>query len=484
MQTTTLIRCLIFITIAGLSAPAMAVPNILGTWSGSGTWEDKNCSDAAGMGVVGNPLPAQNGSGTETIIFTIDSQSGSSFSGHADDDGTATFSGTIAGNGSFSGTFNSTDDDGTKSTGSISGSFNTDNNTASLEINGYDTVSPGGLYCDILDNFTVLRDSSVIADPAAAPSNAVISNAQTLATSVSTTTGFLGTRIQAALSGGHHAGFSRAGRGYMLEAPASGLAAGDTFENLGMWASYAHTKFDNDFFRTKYDGDTNTFFVGADFTPRDNMVLGLAIGYEKTDIDTDFNLGQADVDGYTFAPYFGMTLDDTWNIDASAGYSVIDTDQYRTTAGTRITSDVKTQRWFFAANINGFTSINRWNLSGRAGAMVAKGTDEKFTESNGAIISERMSEISQFSLGGEAAYGYSDEFEPFIGATYNYDMTKTETQFTSGKQPSSDDDDFLLSFGFRYFAKSGLTVSAQYDTRQGRDDYDEDTLSATLRWDF
>jgi len=342
----------------------------------------------------------------------------------------------------------------------------------------------GGDWCSGQGTATLHRDPSVIVNPAEAPSNAVTSNAQTLTTAVTTTTGFLGTRIQGALSGNQNAGFSRAGRGYMLEAPASGLAAGDTFNNLGLWASYAHTEFENDFFRTEYDGDTNTFFVGADFTPKDNMVLGLAIGYEETDIDTDFNLGEADADGFTIAPYFGMTLNDTWNFDVSYGYSSIDTDQYRTSAGTRITSDVNTKRWFLAANFNGFTTIDRWNLSGRVGAMTASGEDEKFSESNGTTIAERDSDISQFNLGGEAAYAYSDEFEPFIGATYNYDMTKSETIFATGKQPSSDDDDFLLSFGFRYFAKSGLSLSAQYDTRQGREDYDEDSLNITARWDF
>jgi len=307
----------------------------------------------------------------------------------------------------------------------------------------------------------------------------VISSAQNLATSVSTTTGFLGTRIQAALGGNQHTGVSRAGRGYML----SGLAAGDSFDNLGMWASYARTEFENDFFRTEYDGDTDTFFVGVDYTPKDHMVLGLAIGYEDTDLDTDFNLGQADADGFTIAPYFGMTLDETWNFDISGGYSSIDTDQYRTSAGTRITSDVNTRRWFLAANFNGFTSIDRWNLSGRTGVMAAYATDEKFSESDGSTYAERDSDISQFNIGGEAAYAF-DEFEPFVGATYNYDMTKTEVVFATGKQPSSDDSDFLLSFGFRYFAESGLTMSAQYDTRQGREDYDEDSYSITARWDF
>jgi len=164
------------------------------------------------------------------------------------------------------------------------------------------------------------------------------------------------------------------------------------------------------------------------------MVLGVAIGYENTDIDTDFNLGQADADGYTVAPYFGMTLNETWSIDASFGYSVIGTDQYRrlTPAGAKITSDVLTQRWFFSGNVNGFTSIDNWRLPGRAGALVDKGEDEQFTESNGLVVSSVMSEISQLNVGGEAAY-VIDEFEPFVGATYNYDMTKTETQFVSGK---------------------------------------------------
>jgi len=316
----------------------------------------------------------------------------------------------------------------------------------------------------------------------------VTNNAQTLATSVSTTTGFLGAHIRSARAGGsQHVGVSRAGRGFMAEA--SGLSAGDVFNNVAIWASYAYTDFENDFSRTQYDGDTDTFFVGIDFTPADNAVLGLAIGYEDMNTDTDFNGGKSDADGYTFAPYFGMTIDETWSFDLMGGYSSIDTDQYRlglvggAPVGARITSGVDTERLFFAGNFNGFTSIDQWRLSGRAGLMWARSTDDAFTESNGTVVAERVSKLSQFTLGGEAAYAF-EEFEPFVSAAYNYDMTKTETQFLTGRQPSSDDDDFLLGLGFRYFGENGLSVSAQYDSRVGRSDYDEDTLSINARWDF
>jgi len=478
MKITIFMRSLALLVLAALSAPAMATyPDIDGTtWTGTDSGSDFGCSN-----------PADDGPYTEDVIVTFSNQVGSNFDVTmlwGDDQDISTGSGYFTSATQIQ--FTVTDDHGG---GDIDTDYVTadgiDGNTASFTSSGYNT---GGDNCSWSGSGTMSRSSSeVIITPEAAPSTSVTNNAQALATSVTTTTGFLNARVQSALQGSQHVGVSRAGRGFMAEA--SGLSAGDTFNNIGMWASYAYTDFENDFSRTKYDGDTDTFFVGIDFTPSDNAVLGIAIGYEDTNTDTDFNGGKSDADGYTFAPYFGMTLDETWSFDLMGGYSSIDIDQYRlglvggAPVGARITSDVDTKRYFFSGNINGFTSIDQWRLSGRVGAMMAKGRDEEFTESDGTAVANRSSELSQFSLGGEAAYAF-DEFEPFASVAYNYDMTKIETQFLTGSQPSNDDDDFLVGVGFRYFGENGLSVSAQYDARLGRSDYDEDTFSVNARWDF
>ena len=321
-----------------------------------------------------------------------------------------------------------------------------------------------------------------VVNPENAASNAITGGSDSLTMVAGATASALSAHGNAGQKGGGSSagGFRIAGQNYMRATP-TGIAGGETFNNLGLWGSYAYSDFDNDFSRTKYDGDRNMFFVGADFTPRDNMVLGLAIGYEDTSIDTDFNLGQLDADGWTIAPYFGMILNDTWSLDINAGWSDIDTDQDRS-SGT-ITSDYNTDRWFVSANVSGYTQVNNWSLSGRTGLMNAESEDDSFTESNGTVVNSRATLLTQFSLGGEAAYPMGD-FEPYVTATYNYDLHATETVLTAGVQPSNDDDDVLLGLGFRYFKDDNLSMSAQYDTRQGRSDFDEDTFSFNVRWDF
>ncbi|MCP4007980.1 MAG: autotransporter outer membrane beta-barrel domain-containing protein [Proteobacteria bacterium] len=451
-------------------------PDITGTWTGTQSGQDDWCADS------------NLESWTEPLTVIISSQS----------------------DGSFQAVFSTSNGHGTTSSGSTTGSFegpstidmdfsqapSSDGDTEDIWIDAtisgdtmtgtyqFDEFShPGSvLECYGHGTISLTRNGSTV-NPVTAPSSAVTSDANALITVVSTATTTIGSRVQSALRGGV-GGFSRAGMSYMLSTP-SGMSAGDdtTFKNPGIWGSYAYSDFDNDFSRTKYDGDRNMIFFGADFAPRDNMVLGVAVGYEDTSIDTDFNQGDLDADGWTIAPYFGMILNETWSIDANLGYSDIDTDQDRSN-GT-ITSDFDTDRWFISANINGFTSYNKWLFSGRAGLLNAESDDDSFTETGvgGQNVDSNRTTLTQFNIGGEVGYAMGD-FEPYVTATYNYDFHATDIKLTAGPQPSNDDDDILLGVGFRYFNSDNLSISAQYDSRRGRSDFDEETFSINARWDF
>ena len=397
-----------------------------------------------------------------------------------EDDGSAfieTGSGVFTGANSIEFTLTNTDEFGTDtSTVTATG---LDAGTASLSFSGSNV---GGDNCNWTGSGTVTRASTgSIVNPAAAPSNTVTSSAANLTQVVTVTTSALASRVQSALHGSR-GGPRRVAQGFMMETP-TGKAAGETFNNIGMWGSFAYSNFENDFSRTKYDGRRYMFFGGVDFAPQDNMVLGVSVGYEDTDIDTDFNLGKLDSDGWTIAPYFGMVLNDTWNVDVSAGYSDIDTDQKRS-LGT-ITSEVDTTRWFLSGNINGFTQINNWLLTARAGLLRAGSEDDGFTElgAGGLTVGSSATKLTQFNIGAEVAYAMGN-FEPYVSASYNNDLSATKTVLTAGAQPSNDNDDFLLGAGFRYFNDDNLSVSAQWDTRLGRTDIDESSFNVNARWNF
>jgi outer membrane autotransporter barrel domain len=265
----------------------------------------------------------------------------------------------------------------------------------------------------------------------------------------------------------------------------SGLNAGDNPWLMGAWASYSYTDFENDFASTAFDGRRHGGLAGIDASPWEEVLFGMAVGYEDNDIDTTFNLGNQQTDGYTIAPYFGALLTDTWSVSFSFGYSNLDTDQFRTLPGTttRVTSSSDHDRWFGMLNLNGLTTYGNWILSGHIGILHAQDEQDAFLESDGTQVADFQSKLGQWNIGGEAAYSF-DEFEPFVRATYENDFSQTEVGVIGGPQPSFDEDDVLFGVGLRYFGAKGLTGNLEYNTRLGREDFDEDSFTATIRYEF
>jgi len=72
-----------------------------------------------------------------------------------------------------------------------------------------------------------------------------------------------------------------------------------------------------------------------------------------------------------------------------------------------------------------------------------------------------------------------------IRVTYEYDWTITEVGVLGGgPQPSFDKDDVLIGAGVRYFGTNNISGNLEWNKRLGRDDYDEDSFSITIRADF
>lgn len=273
--------------------------------------------------------------------------------------------------------------------------------------------------------------------------------------------------------------------GFLLEGE-GGLNAGDyQLDNVGVWLSYNYTATENDFFRTAFDSDRHTVVGGVDISPSDTYVFGLALAYENSDTDTTFNRGNLQSDGYTLAPYLGILLSDNWSLDASVGHSWIGNDQYRTdpTTGARINSDPDTSRFFMGSNLNGITFIDNWVIGGRLGFQFAKSETETFTESNGTLVSERETTLGQLRLGGDVAYTFRN-FEPFVSALYERDYMFEEITLTAGPQPANDRDDIYFSTGVRYYGDNGLSANLEYARRFLREDFDEDSFTFTVRYDY
>ncbi|MEJ2094020.1 MAG: autotransporter outer membrane beta-barrel domain-containing protein, partial [Gammaproteobacteria bacterium] len=313
--------------------------------------------------------------------------------------------------------------------------------------------------------------------------SSVLTTPDLLNTQITNMTSTLGGRIDDVLRGFYSAfNLTSSGALYSID---SGLNAGDKTFKVGAWASYSYTDFENEFTLTAFEGKRHGGLIGIDIIPWENSVWGIAGGYEKNDIETGFNRGEQDTDGYSVVSYFGALLTNTWSVDLSAGYTWLKTDQFRTDPLTnnRVSSSPDADRWFGAFNLNGLWIIDNWILGANAGALYARNTEDSFIESDGTLISSRVTRLSQVNAGGNVAYSFGN-FEPFVRGSYEYDVNATDIGVVGPVQPSFDDDNFLVGAGIRYFNNRGLSGSIEYYTRLDREDYKEENLVIMLRGEF
>lgn len=508
-----------------LSSPlTYATPNILGTYTGTGTINEFNC----GTGAPGNPPLFPGDTYTETLTITISNQTGTSFSGSGTSDTeNITFSGTVDDFGNINGSFSTIEvGDGSTSSGTLSGTIS--GGTFSFNIAGQDDTQTDNIFCQFTGSSTLTLISGnldLIVNPEITPS-ITITTPQILDTEVKAITSDLQLRIHDVLRvwqlrrkqfplprerGERRSNllptdgddgevvvnsrgpgdesvpvhFQPTASGFMMNSQ-SGMNAGDNPYLYGAWASYSYTDFENDFSLTAFDGRRHGGLVGLDVSPWESLLLGVAVGYENIDIETDFNLGNQETEGYTIAPYLGYLLTDTWSVSVSFGYSNLDTDQHRTdpTTGLRITSSPGSDRWFGMFYLNGLTTHGNWIIGGQIGFLYAQEDIDTYTESDGTAIADFQSELGQFNIGGDIAYSYG-EFEPFARVMYENDFSQTKVGVAgSPQQPSFDDDDVLLGFGVRYYGDNNLMGHLEFNTRLDREDYDEYNVTATIRYEW
>jgi len=458
------------LTLLSYSLPANAAPDIAGTFSGTITHSPTNCRGGS-----------TDSTKSESATFNI-TQSGSNFSGSGSvgNKSITNLTGSIDAQGNTTGSSFIVNDNGVTNVTITSGKFN--DNTLTISGTWEDsTYSTPGTGCTGTFSGKLIRGGSTVISPLT-PSS-ILTAPMMLSTQVKAITGDIGARVGDALRG-TASGPRKTASGLMWEGQ-SGLNAGDGVMSYGVWGSYSYSSFKNDFASTAFDGHRHNLLAGVDISPWESTVFGVAVGYDRSDIDTSFNQGSQGTNGETISVYAGHLLNKTWSIDASGGYSFVDTKQYRTdpTSSSRVSSAPSGNRWFGNLNLNGYTQWGNWLIGGRTGLLYARSDQDSFTESNGASISKFTSELGQWSIGGDVAYSL-DKFEPFVRLVYENDFSMQKLAAASGAQPSNDNDNFLFGAGLRYFGSKNLTGNLEFSKRLGRDNFDEDTITATLRMDF
>lgn len=317
-----------------------------------------------------------------------------------------------------------------------------------------------------------------------APSNTV-TDADTLETQVQPVTSAVGTHLQGVF------------RGLVLP-EGGGAGAGDSgFQ--GVWVNSSYTRFENSFTRTRFDGASELLLAGFDFSLSENFLYGLALGSERGDIDTTFNMGNQETKGAMITPYLGWLISDNWSFDLSLGSSDIDTQQFRTEIVTTIDasapptllitqlpetvrSKFSSKRDFTAANINGFWANGDWHFGARLGYVSVTNKQDRYTETDDTVVEAAKFELKQTQFGGDIGYG--SQSQVYLGAVMMRDSSSETVEFTSGEQPPDDADSLLISAGWRYYGKDGVSALLELNTRDGKEKYSEDTVLFTLRCDF
>lgn len=282
--------------------------------------------------------------------------------------------------------------------------------------------------------------------------------------------------------------------------PIAGHAAGDLLANIGVWGSYNRSNFDSNALTTPYDGNLNSFLIGLDTMPIENLIVGLGIGYENTDTDTLFNGGGQNTQGYTVAPYIAYLLNDIFSADLSGGYSGLNTDQDRIDPanGNTLSSSFDSDRWFVTANLNASLVRGSWVLGGRIGYLYSEEDQDAYAEAGGPsakMVNARHLDLGQGYAGVDLAYNFGF-LEPYATVTYYNDFTRDDgTGGGPGGGPGgpgpgpaagqpTDDDEIQAGFGVRYFGGNGVSATLEWLRTVGRERFYNNSLTATLRIDL
>ena len=259
----------------------------------------------------------------------------------------------------------------------------------------------------------------------------------------------------------------------------SGLAAGDQPAKFGLWVNTGYADWDIDDHKTKSDGNLTTFIIGADYRVAEPVVFGISLAYENSATDTDYNKGWLDQDGITIAPYLGIIFNNYLAFSATVGYAWLDIDQKREKgSGHKVRSSLDSNRIFGSMRLNGFYNINRLTLTGTLGCLYAQERQESFTEKDGNHISSNNVDLGQASLGVEVSYNF-DAIEPYLATTLLYDF-----QYEDVKNANYDDTSVEINPGVRFYMDNGFCADIQGGAVLGRNNYDEFSIIANLRYEF
>lgn len=302
---------------------------------------------------------------------------------------------------------------------------------------------------------------------------------------------------------------------YSANGQGIGMAANRVFGGLSIWTNYTSSDFENDQnFVTvdkdsnAYDGDSNAASIGID-KKIGNILVGITATSLDYDIDTTANKGKYEADGETYGMYVGL---DTGVIKVSAGFGTgdLNIDTTRTDLGTEnttitgsTTADIEYYHLSASAVLNrgNITIMPRLefrnvDLDTAAFTDVVPNdantiaTDTLTTADEAVAAVDASSETTTIGVSLARALR-SGAVTPYVDLAYsNEDTTAAAYRAeisTDGfaDQVASDPDSFYtIGAGVNVNIRGRLTGLVAIQETMDRDDYNETTVSATIRLQF
>ena len=264
---------------------------------------------------------------------------------------------------------------------------------------------------------------------------------------------------------------------------------------LGVWANFTTGWIGDDTTATENDGNLYVGTVGADYKLSDNVIVGGAVAFEGVSADLKpviggvKGTGDYDQFGVTISPYAAVQLTDILSLSGAAGYTYT-TSEIETTDSTGVSTsgDTDGRRYFVSATGAANTVIDAFTVGGNLTMLYLNAKQNNYTDSAGAQVASQTTELGQMSLGGRFGYLIQSDgavFEPYVKVGYAYDFVRDDISVQAGQAAHpNDEDEFRVGGGAAFYSSDSGTGSIEAETKLGRENINETTLSLIYRLQF
>ncbi|MDD2050683.1 autotransporter outer membrane beta-barrel domain-containing protein [Pseudomonas putida] len=280
---------------------------------------------------------------------------------------------------------------------------------------------------------------------------------------------------------------------------ARGMSSGEGFKEAGVWVQTLYSDASQDLRDNVagYNAYSRGIAVGADGKLNDQLTLGVAYSYLNTDVNGKSG-DKTKVDGHAFTLYGGFEQGNYF-VDGSLTYGLNDNESKRSIAGTTAKGDYDSN--LFGVNLVGGYTYHvspSMLLEPRVAARYSRVDIDGYREkgSSAALkVEDQRFEVAELGAGLRVAGNFplgSGTLEPqaqvmayhdFIG-----DEVSSTSTFISGNTPfvtsgaSAVRNSYEAGVGADY-RLGAVTLGVSYDY-VGKSDFDADTFTAKVRYDF